>query len=79
MVAGGKMADISAHTKGIPQYPQGDLGLVGVDEDLGVAERTTATITADNLGLCPADGLSVNELDSGIWLRLKSSKLVLNP
>lgn len=55
-----------------------DLGLVGVDENLGVAERTTATITADNLGLCPADGLSVNEVDSGIWLRLKS-RLVLNP
>lgn len=48
----------------------GNLGLVSVDEDLGVAERATATVTADDLGLCPANMLSVNEIDSGIWLRL---------
>ena len=41
-----------------------------------MTEGTTATVTADDLGLCPTDGLSVNEFDSGIWLRLKSSKLV---
>lgn len=51
-----------------------DLGLVGVDEDLGVTERTTAAVTADDFGLGPADGLSVNEVDSGIWLRLNGSQ-----
>lgn len=48
----------------------GNLGLVGVDEDLGVAERTTAAVTADDLGLCPAHMLLVNELDGGHGLRL---------
>lgn len=48
----------------------GNLGLVGVDEDLGVAKGTTATVTADDLGLGPADVLSVDEIDSGIGLRL---------
>lgn len=47
-----------------------DLGLVSVDEDLGVAEGTTATVTADDSGLCPADRLLVNELNGGHWAGL---------
>lgn len=43
-----------------------NLGLVGVDEDLRVAERTAAAVTADDLGLCPPHGLLVNELNSGV-------------
>jgi hypothetical protein len=42
-----------------------NLGLVGVDKDPGVAQGTAATVAADDLVLHPADGLLVNELDSG--------------
>lgn len=47
-----------------------DVGLVGVDEDFGVAEGTTATVTANDSGLCPADRLLVNELNGGHWAGL---------
>lgn len=50
-----------------------DLGLVGVDEDLGVAKGTTSTITANDSGLCPADGLLVDELNGGHWAGLDDS------
>lgn len=48
----------------------GDLGLVGVDEDLGMAERTATAVTADDSAVGPADGLLVNEFDSGHGLGL---------
>jgi hypothetical protein len=41
-----------------------------------VAERATATVAADDLGLGPANVLSVNEVDGGIWLRLEKSVIV---
>lgn len=47
-----------------------NLRLVGVDEDLGVAEGTATAVAADDLGLCPPHGLLVNELDGGHGLRL---------
>jgi hypothetical protein len=47
-----------------------NLGLVGVDEDLGVAEGTTTAVTADDALLCPANGLLVNELNRGHRLGL---------
>lgn len=40
-----------------------DLGLVGVDEDARVAERTSAAVARDDLLLGPAYGLLVNEVD----------------
>lgn len=50
-----------------------NLRLVGVDENLGVAERTAAAVTADDLGLCPSHVLLVNELDGGHGARLRIS------
>lgn len=53
-----------------------NLGLVGVDEDLGVTKGTTTAVTADDLGLSPTHWLLVNELNSskgpglGQWLVL---------
>lgn len=47
-----------------------NLRLVGVDENLGVAEWATATIAADDSGLCPTNGLLVNELNGGHWAGL---------
>ena len=42
-----------------------NLGLVGVDKDSGVTQGTTASITADDPLMCPANGLFVNEFNSG--------------
>lgn len=47
-----------------------NLGLIGVDEDLGVTQRTTASITADDPLVCPANGLFVDEFNSGQRRRL---------
>lgn len=47
-----------------------DLGLVGVDEDPGVAERAASTVARNNALVCPADRLLVDEVDSGVWARL---------
>lgn len=50
-----------------------DLGLICVDEDPGVSEGTTASVTGYSAVVCPADGLLVDELDGGIWARLHNS------
>lgn len=47
-----------------------NLGLVGVDEDLGVAQGTATTVTADDTLFRPADGLSVDELNGSQGLGL---------
>lgn len=47
-----------------------NLRLVGVDKHLGVTEGATATVAADDSGLCPTDGLLVNELNGGHWAGL---------
>lgn len=51
-----------------------NLGLVGVDEDLGVAEGTAAAVAADDALLRPADGLLVDELDGSHGLGLRSGQ-----
>lgn len=49
-----------------------DFGLVGVDKDSGMAERTTAAVAGDDSLLCPSHGLFVNQLNGGVWLGLYS-------
>ena len=49
----------------------GDLRLVHVDENLGVTQRTTTSVTASNSLLGPANGLFVDELDGGHGLGLE--------
>lgn len=48
----------------------GNLGLVGVDEDLGVAVGAAATVTSDHSIVSPSDGLLVDQLDRRLGLRL---------
>lgn len=40
-----------------------DLGLVEVDEDTWMAERTASAVAGDDVGVDPADRLFVDELD----------------
>ena len=47
-----------------------NLGLVGVDEYPRVAKRATSAIARDNTLMCPANGLLVDKVDSGVWARL---------
>lgn len=56
-----------------------NLGLVGVDEDPGVTERAASAVAGDNALVCPADGLLVNEIDSGVWARLYETGQQLSP
>jgi hypothetical protein len=49
-----------------------DLRLIYVDEDPGVAERTTASVAFYGAVVCPANGLLVDELDGGVWTGLRS-------
>lgn len=49
-----------------------NLGLVGVDEDLGVAQGTATAVTADDALFRPADGLSVDELNGSQGLGLRN-------
>lgn len=46
------------------------LRLVGVDEDLGMTQWATTTVTVHDTFLGPANGLFVNEFDSGHGLGL---------
>ena len=48
----------------------GDLGLVGVEVDLGMAQGTTAAVASDDMLLRPADRLSVDELNGSVGLGL---------
>lgn len=50
----------------------GNLGLVGVDEDLRVAVGAAAAITGDHSIVSPSDGLLVNQLNRRLGLRLSS-------
>lgn len=52
-----------------------DLGLIYVDEDPWVSERATASVTGYSTVVRPANGLLVDELDSGVWARLHESLL----
>lgn len=54
-------AAVSAH---------GDLRLVGIYEDSGMAKRTTASITRNTTASCPSNWLLVNQGDGslGFWL-----------
>lgn len=47
-----------------------DFGLVGVDKDSGMAERTATTVAGDDSLLGPPHGLFVNQLNGGVWLGL---------
>lgn len=47
-----------------------DLGLVGIDKDLGVTSGATTTIASDDAVVRPADRLLVNELYGGVGLGL---------
>ena len=49
---------------------RGNLGLIRVDEDLGMACRAATAIAGHDPVVCPADRLLVNELHGGVWLRL---------
>jgi hypothetical protein len=51
----------------------GNLRLVCVDEDPRVAERAATAVAGDDLVLCPAHVLLVDEFDGGVGLRLESS------
>ena len=48
----------------------GNLRLIGVDKDLGMAQGTTAAVTADDAAFRPANGLFVDELDGSKGLGL---------
>lgn len=48
-----------------------DLGLIGVDEDPGVTERAASTVAGNDALVRPANGLLVDEVDSGVWARLR--------
>ena len=50
-----------------------DLGLVDVDEDLGMTQRTTTSITGDDFVLDPPDRLFVYQIDGCEGLRLYRS------
>ena len=52
-----------------------NLGLVSVDKDLRVAERTAAAVAADDLGLGPSHGLLVNKFNGGHGSRLLKSMI----
>lgn len=49
----------------------GNLGLVGVDEDPGVSVRTAAAIARHDSVVGPADGLLVDELHGRVGLGLR--------
>lgn len=51
-----------------------DLGLVGVDEDPGMAERAASTIAGNNALVCPANGLLMDEVDGSVWARLRIAR-----
>lgn len=48
-----------------------NLGLVGIDEDSRMTERTATAVAGDDSLLGPSHGLFVNQLNGGIWLGLK--------
>ena len=48
-----------------------NLGLICVDKDAGVSKGTAASVAGNNTVVCPAYGLLVNKLDSGIWAWLQ--------
>lgn len=48
-----------------------DFGLVGVDEDLGMAQWPATAIAGDNPVLCPAHRLLVDKFNGGVRLRLE--------
>jgi len=50
----------------------GDLWLVGVDVDLGVAGRAATTVAHDDAVVRPPDGLLVDELHGRVRLWLES-------
>ena len=48
----------------------GNLGLVCVDEDPGMAVRAAASVTRDDARVRPPDGLLVDEIYGGVGSRL---------
>jgi len=48
-----------------------DLGLIHVDEDAWVTERTAPAVAGDGALIRPADGLLVDEFDGGVWAGLE--------
>jgi hypothetical protein len=47
-----------------------DLGLIHVNEDPRVSERTTASVARYDALICPANGLLVDEFHSRVWAGL---------
>jgi hypothetical protein len=56
-----------------------DLGLVHVDEDPWVAERTAASVARYDTLICPANGLLVDELHGRVWAGLNQYSLANVP
>lgn len=52
-----------------------DLGLVHVDKDLGVSERSASTVARDDAVVGPANGLLVDQFDGSVWARLVFSSV----
>ena len=48
-----------------------DFRFISVDEDTRMSKRATASVTSYNAVLDPTNRLLVNEIDRGIWSRLK--------
>ena len=48
----------------------GNLWLVGIDEDLGMAQGSSTTITGDDFVVGPPYRLLVNQFDGGVGLGL---------
>jgi len=48
----------------------GNLWLVGIDEDLGMAQGSSTTITGDDFMVGPLYRLLVNQFNGSVWLGL---------
>lgn len=55
----------------------GDLWLVGVDEDLGVASKTAAAVANHHPVVCPLDWYFVDKLNGCVWLWLENTVSIL--
>lgn len=52
-----------------------NLGLISVDKDPGVPQRSASSVARYGAVVCPADGLLVDELNGSIWTRLYTTTL----
>lgn len=63
----------NTHKRQAAVTASGNLRLIRVDEDLGVAHGTAAAVARDDTIVCPPHRLLVDELDSRIRPRLQNN------